>query len=299
MLALYRRYGVGGGRLADVKIGGEDAKAVPVQTIGEIAYTMPASCTGKAITDFQSLMANGILGVGIYLQDCGSACAETATSVRNPGLYYTCTSTRPSACAIASASLAEQIPNPVASFATDNNGIVIRLPSVPPSGDKVVQGSLVFGIGTRANNALGGATPIALDSTGAIRTAFPAGGTEYRAVLDSGSNAIFFLNSAITNIPLCTTSPDFYCPSTTLNLSATVSGAIGASVPVAFSVADASQLGMQYFAFDNLAGPLPGFSTDAAVPGFDWGLPFFFGRDVYTAIEGQSTPGGTGPYFAF
>jgi hypothetical protein len=32
---------------------------------------------------------------------------------------------------------------------------------------------------------------------------------------------------------------------------------------------------------------------------FDWGLPFFFGRTVFTAIEGMSTPGGTGPYFAF
>ena len=30
-----------------------------------------------------------------------------------------------------------------------------------------------------------------------------------------------------------------------------------------------------------------------------WGLPFFFGRTVFTAIEGQTTPGGVGPYFAF
>jgi hypothetical protein len=33
--------------------------------------------------------------------------------------------------------------------------------------------------------------------------------------------------------------------------------------------------------------------------GFDFGLPFFFGRSVFTAIEGASTPGGTGPYVAF
>ena len=30
-----------------------------------------------------------------------------------------------------------------------------------------------------------------------------------------------------------------------------------------------------------------------------WGLSFFFGRTIYTAIEGQSTSGGVGPYFAF
>jgi len=32
---------------------------------------------------------------------------------------------------------------------------------------------------------------------------------------------------------------------------------------------------------------------------FDWGLPFFYGRNVYAAIEQQSTPGGVGPYFAY
>ena len=33
--------------------------------------------------------------------------------------------------------------------------------------------------------------------------------------------------------------------------------------------------------------------------GFDWGLPFYFGRSVYTAIENQNTSAGMGPYFAF
>ncbi|MGG2367973.1 DUF3443 family protein, partial [Salmonella enterica] len=33
---------------------------------------------------------------------------------------------------------------------------------------------------------------------------------------------------------------------------------------------------------------------------FDWGLPFHYGRSVYTAIEGKNTSdGGMGPYFAF
>lgn len=43
------------------------------------------------------------------------------------------------------------------------------------------------------------------------------------------------------------------------------------------------------FVFEDLAGP-------KSLDGFDWGLPFFYGRNVFTAIEGQSTPGGTGPY---
>jgi hypothetical protein len=32
---------------------------------------------------------------------------------------------------------------------------------------------------------------------------------------------------------------------------------------------------------------------------FGWGLPFFFGRTVFLAIEGQPTPAGAGPYYAF
>jgi hypothetical protein len=65
---------------------------------------------------------------------------------------------------------------------------------------------------------------------------------------------------------------------------------------VSFSVANADQLfaaNPSFNAFNNLAVP----SGDTTT--FAWGLPFFFGRNVYTAIEGRSTPGGAGPYFAF
>jgi hypothetical protein len=43
-----------------------------------------------------------------------------------------------------------------------------------------------------------------------------------------------------------------------------------------------------------LAGPA--FVTSTI---FDWGLPFFYGRNVYAAVEQQSTPGGSGPYIAY
>jgi hypothetical protein len=32
---------------------------------------------------------------------------------------------------------------------------------------------------------------------------------------------------------------------------------------------------------------------------FDWGLPFYYGRRVFTVIENQRTAVGTGPYVAF
>jgi len=60
---------------------------------------------------------------------------------------------------------------------------------------------------------------------------------------------------------------------------------------VTFNVGNADALDGRLNAFSEVAGPNPG--------GFAWGLPFFFGRTIYTAIEGQTTPGGVGPYFAF
>jgi len=158
---------------------------------------------------------------------------------------------------------------------------------------------LTFGIGTQANNGLGSATVLALEEPGFIRTTFPVGGVAtYTSYLDSGSNGLFFLNEAKSGLKSCTGGlSSFYCPDLTTSLSATLSSANGASTTIEFSVINASELRNSAYAFSNLAGPMPGFPTDKSVPGFDWGLPFFFGRTVYTAIEGQGTP--AGPYFAF
>jgi hypothetical protein len=53
------------------------------------------------------------------------------------------------------APLASQVVNPVAAFAEDNNGVAIVLPDVPPGGAASLTGSLIFGIGTKANNQPG------------------------------------------------------------------------------------------------------------------------------------------------
>ncbi|HZU45234.1 MAG TPA: DUF3443 family protein, partial [Terriglobales bacterium] len=64
---------------------------------------------------------------------------------------------------------------------------------------------------------------------------------------------------------------------------------------VQFTVADANSLLLAgNTAFNDLTGSNPG-----PPPTFDWGLSFFFGRTVFTAIEGQNTPAGPGPYFAY
>jgi hypothetical protein len=286
-------------KMADVRIGGEAAAGLPIQLIGEETFAMATDCTGTAITDFQTLAANGILGVGLYLQDCGAACARPATSLSNPGLYYACTG-QPGGCSVASVPTVQQVPNPVAYFPVDNNGVIIQLPSIPESGAPSVPGLLVFGIGTQANNGIGNAAVLALNAYGFTSTTFPVGGTAYTSILDSGSNGLFFLDAATANLKACTGGlKDFYCPTTTTALSATMVMASGSGAQVDFSVANASQLSASAYAFSNLAGAMPGFPGDPTLPAFDWGLPFYFGRSVYTAIEGRSTPAGDGPYIAF
>jgi hypothetical protein len=281
---------------ADVQIGGEGATNLPVQIIGELTYPMPSSCTGTPITDFESLGSNGILGVGVYLQDCGAACQRTGLT--NPGLYYACSAT--GACTEAAAPLNLQVAHPVAAFPSDNNGVIIQMPSVPGGGATSVSGTMIFGIGTQTNNGLGSSTVLALDTQGFVTTTFPVGGADYTSFLDSGSNGLFFLDAATTKISQCTGGlKDFYCPSTTTNLTATLSATNGSSANVSFSVANTATLSGRNFVFSNLAGPMPGFPTDPGIPGFDWGLPFFFGRAVVTSIEGKATPAGIGPYFAF
>ena len=129
-----------------------------------------------------------------------------------------------------------------------------------------------------------------MDAIGNITTVFS--GQSYAAsFIDSGSNGIYFLDTTSTGIPLCPDSSDFYCPASTQSLSATNVGVNGVSVPALFSVGNADALNSRFFAFSEIAGPNPG--------GFDFGLGFFFGRTVFTAIEGQATPGGAGPYFAY
>jgi Protein of unknown function (DUF3443) len=276
---------------ADMTIAGEQAKSLPIQVIGSTNFsTIPGGCSsnGAPEDDLASLGANGILGVGNYAQDCGGAC--TVSGASNPGLYYACPAT---GCVITTESIANQVQNPVVLFATDNNGVIIELPAVSGA-EASVTGSLIFGIGTQSNNGLGSATVYTIDpSTGNFTTAFNGATYEDASYIDSGSNALYFLDSKTISIPTCADYTFWYCPATTQNLSATNQGTNGASGSVDFVVGNADTLtsNASTGAANGLAGPNSGM--------FGWGLPFFFGRNVYTAIEGQNTPGGAGPYWAY
>jgi Protein of unknown function (DUF3443) len=284
---------------ADIKMAGEVASSVPIQIVAPANFLAPPNdCTagGTPAQTVSDLGANGILGVGLQRQDCGPACASVTSP---PAVYFGCPST---GCFIGSVSVTEQLQNPVWMFPQDNNGLLIVLPQVGPNGAVSVSGSMIFGIGTQSDNALSGAQAQAADAFGNFTTTF--NGVPYSSsFIDSGSNGLFFLDSATSGLPDCSIRSQesgFYCPASTANLSAINSGpnpnssATTVSTNVAFSIANAATLfnsNTALAAFNNVGGSNPG--------AFDWGLPFFFGRNVFIGIEGQSTPAGVGPYWAY
>jgi hypothetical protein len=109
--------------------------------------------------------------------------------------------------------------------------------------------------------------------------------------IDSGSNGLYFDSH---DVPVCSDNSNNYCPTTAANLSAVNSGT-SESASVSFTVLNADVLfASGDAALPGLAGP-----NDGSFTSFDWGLPFFFGRNVYTSIEGTTAPGGTTPYWAY
>lgn len=276
-------------RRADVKLAGEVAAAIAIQTIGDKpggATGVPVDCssTGADESTVARLGANGILGVGMFVSDC-DACTVGVI----PATYYACST---SGCTGTKIAAAQAVTNPVAHFPQDNNGVVLILPAVANDGATNPTGSLVFGIGTQANNALGGATVYAVDPAGDFTTTYK-GRTISHSFSDSGSNAIFFTDAALTQ---CSVSVGFYCPAAPLALSASIKAASGgASSAVNFSIVNVDSLSTSVTAAN--AGGTSG--SNFGTTTFDWGLPFFFGRKVFTAISGTNTPGGAGPFLAF
>jgi hypothetical protein len=158
--------------------------------------------------------------------------------------------------------------------------VIIDLPSVSGA-ETTVSGTLSFGVGV-----IRGATVHTLDSNNHLTTIFN-GQNLTSSFIDSGSNAFFFPDS----LPTCDPNAQFFCPSEALpNLSAINVGKTQGVTVVDFSVDNAESLYGTYpgfAAFSALAGP-SGTGTCSGTSGactFDWGLPFFYGRKVYTKID--------------
>jgi hypothetical protein len=291
---------------ATIVLGGETATSTSIQVIANPSFGIPSGCTGTN-EDTQALLgANGILGVGPEPFDCGLACDPSAGGTP-PTVYYLCSSggscnttfvSCGSLCSDSNPNL--QVTNPVFNFPVDNNGTILTLPAVNDVA-ATVTGTLTFGIGTESNNTIPStATIFTLDQSDNFITN-PAGGQSLTAsFIDSGSNGYFF--PQINNLPnICSDNSSWYCPPTTTQFTATNVDPNNNSTSntVTFSVDDfdtVTQANPTAAAFSNLAGPMPCTSSPCS---FDWGLPFFYNRSVFTAIDGTTTPNGNGPFWAY
>lgn len=271
-------------QMADIILGNEPAVQVPIQVIDSTFSTLPIPCENADKSPADASF-NGILGVGFFAQDCGSACATYG----NNGMYYTCTGSN---CQGTTAPLSSQVQNPVALLPQDNNGVLVQMPNVPLGGSSSVTGSLILGIGTQSNNIPSAVTTYTADQFGNLITKF--NGNSYSSFLDTGSNGLFFPSPSASLLPDCASpNSDWFCPSATTTFSATNYGVSGSpSGEVSFKIGN----------FDNLISSSNNVFVEIGgdqVGEFDWGLPFYFGRKVYTGIEGKGSSLGSGLYWAY
>ncbi|MCX4147514.1 MULTISPECIES: DUF3443 domain-containing protein [Paraburkholderia] len=272
-------------RTATVAIGGETTTAgIPMQIIGDMpSSTVPAKGCGSGPADntVSDLGANGILGIGTAPNDCGVNCENV-----NSSNYFACPGG--SSCTPTALAPAQQVANPAANFAADNNGVIVQMPPVSNTGASSATGTLVFGIGTQSNNALAAAQTFATNVSGDMTNSV-YNGTTVTAFFDSGSNAYFFADSSLAQ---CGSNfAGFYCPSSAQTRSITLGGLSSTRASVSIGILSASTLfgNTSNFAFNDLAGQIGGSSS------FDLGLPFFYGRYMYYGFA----TGGQAPYVGF
>jgi hypothetical protein len=318
-------YSWGPVEVADVQVAGESASSVPIQVIGDAAFEgeIPTGCssTGTKEDTVATFGANAILGIGVFSDDCGSGCANSADN----GWYFACPANGVSTSACTGAAIPEsaQVTDPVVFFQTDNNGVIVEMPAVV-EGAGSASGTLVFGIGTQSNNTLTARTVLFGDvaHNGGVTTQYTtqSGKQQYLpwSYFDTGSNAYYFADDGIPSTSACSSYPGYdsqnpqswFCPSSELNLSATNIGTNGTQSTVNFSIGNAYTVlsGSSGTVFDDLGasvgtpltacGNLSTADPDKSCA-FDFGFPFFLGRNVFIAFAGANTANGMGPYFAY
>jgi hypothetical protein len=284
---------------------------IPIQIITSPVSSptaVPADCLSSSVAggtpiaadSLQTLGANGILGVGSFLQDCGSAC--TSTPPRNQ--YYYCPS---NLCSVASVPLDLQLWNPVAALAYDNNGLLLTLPFPAEGASGPITGSLIFGNGTQSDNALGQAEISAIDAYGnfpevtltepsPISPSFPPVlfvsylSPKNGSYIDTGSPAFYFSDAQSLAIPECPGANGkalgLYCPAAVSSFSAQVYGTNKAQKTISWNIDNAAALlNSGNSVFTALGGDS---GIDLATDYVVFGLPFFLGNKVFVGFAGTT-----------
>lgn len=297
---------------ADVRIAEELAAAQTIQLIDDSqspSHLVPVDCTDLAgssglLNSVSMLQANGILGVGKASIDCGIPC-ETNAPIEMHYVYYSCPPAG-APCVPAGLPSASQVQNPVVSFAVNNNGTMISMPALPKLGATVATGRLVFGIGTQTNNQLpppliAGMYPVVIDPTSLdyLYLDMKIGARSYpKSDIDSGSNATFFDSTDPALSRLCGTATgsvgNWYCPVDTWRQTVTLTNVLGDPGTFELAIDNADALfSVGATALSNLGG-----TAGQGAQTFLLGMPFFYGRQVFTSIWHQRLSE-SGPWYAF
>ncbi len=276
----------GGVAIASIQLGQEPLIETPIQVINTSFGAIPAVCS-SAPSNPKAAGFNGILGVGLGVTDCGSACVNSAES----NIYYACSAT---SCVGTTIALTDQIRNPVSLLPTDNQGVILDLTSWANDTTEAgsATGTLIFGIATQSNNSLSDKTIYGANAHYNLTTVFSST-TLTNSFIDSGTNTLSFPN--LMNLTECTDYLGFYCPETNFIATANTISATNASIHnnISFIITNTDTLintGNRVFSTLGSKG-----STNS----FDWGLPFFLGRAVAICMNGASCNGTTGPFWAY
>jgi hypothetical protein len=256
---------------ADVYLAAQKAANIPIQVIQSSVPSCLQSTT-NFYTSSTSLGANGILGIGPLLQDCGTSCVNSATN--SP--YYTYNSST-GLVSKTKLPLSYQVPNPVSSLttATYNNGIQMDLTGVRANAPTATTG-LTLGAPSSLPN---GAVQMSLDANGDFITRYRS--VIYTSFIDSGSNAYYIPDSSISS---CTGSQaGYYCPSSLLAKSADIDSSSNSWTTVSFTIANYANQFSNSAVLPNLGGYLGSY--------FDWGLPFFYVHKVFITYQTQDDSG--------
>ena len=281
---------------ADVYIGGEMVSTyvnamhpAVIQVIDSAASVVPDGCAngGVNLNTPQLLGANGILGIGPEPTDCtlfGANYCDGSVQAEPPNIYYACPK---SGCeltdspVLASEAQFQQVANLASSLGYP--GTIVDLPPVTGS-QPSLSGTLTFA------TSLAGATTYTLGAHDTFTTTL-GGQILPSSFIDSGSNALYFPGALAT----CNVSTNFFCPETLMPFSAENQGKTQGQGMVNFSVGNADRLFATYPGFaeiETLAGP-NGSGVCSGGQGacvFEWGLPFFYGRPVFTRIDSCAPP---------
>jgi len=269
---------------ADVYIAGKLVKNANMQVFGSSAYAVPPACSnqGGAETDTtQSFGGNGLIGVSFDLVDQGE--------------YLDCTNGNLSQCT--NNSTYQGLPSPVSQFSSDNNGVVLSLPSVPATGlSSPVVGTLTFGVSTQANNTPAASTLAIVNDPVYGMFGAQVGGTWYSAYIDSGTFVMFFNDTADPNLTPCA-SGDFnsglYCPATPQSIPVTFAntGSTTSIGSITYQVANADVINTpSAIVYSNVAGPIATSNTLSATT-MAFGLSAFYGHNMYFLFNGLTAPG--------